>query len=111
MVHAQPRPPNPDRPMPNPPDEPIVTPPDDTRHGPVPPMGPAPKATDPGRAPVPNREKVRDNPVLPPERRPFPEPEAEPQAKNGAGGDGEEGPTLLPAQPIVEVEAVSVRTS
>lgn len=58
------------------PDEPIPTPPDETRHGPVPPMQPDPVRPDPGRAPLPpHPEKVGDNPVTPPARRPFPEDE------------------------------------
>lgn len=62
--------------IPNPPN--IPTPPDETRHGPVPPMGPNPApTTQPGRDPAPNREKVGDNPALPPERAPFPEPDEE----------------------------------
>jgi hypothetical protein len=41
-------------------------------------MGPNPApTTQPGRDPAPNREKVGDNPALPPERAPFPEPDEE----------------------------------
>jgi hypothetical protein len=57
------------------PEEPIPTLPDDTKHGPVPPMGPMPINPDPGRKPMPNPEKVGDNPVMPPARKPFPEPD------------------------------------
>jgi hypothetical protein len=62
--------------VPNPPD--VPTPPDETRHGPVPPMSPKPApTTEPGRDPTPNREEVGDNPALPRERTPFPEPDEE----------------------------------
>ena len=54
---------------------PDTTLPDDTRHGAVPPMGPAPHGDDPGRAPVPNPKKPGDNPKFPPERKPFPGPD------------------------------------
>ena len=54
-------------------DDTIPTPPDGTRHGPVPPMTPAPIKPDPGRAPLPNPSKPGDNPVFPPDRDPFPE--------------------------------------
>jgi hypothetical protein len=52
---------------------PDVTPPDDTRHGPVPPMGPSPRKTIDGRDPNEKRNKTGDTPDLPPARAPFPD--------------------------------------
>jgi hypothetical protein len=53
--------------------EPDTTLPDDTRHGPVPPMGPAPRSDPRRTTPRPGRKSPGDAPELPPARAPFPE--------------------------------------